>query len=47
MAWCCTEGDRAYVGERPVIDSLADELEAVVGPDVFAELRRRLGVVDP
>jgi hypothetical protein len=44
MAWCCTEGDLAYVGDRPVIDSLADELEAVVGTDVYVELRRRLGV---
>ncbi len=43
MAWCCTEGDRAYVGDRPVIDSLAEELEAVVGATVFVELRRRLG----
>ena len=24
MAWCCTEGDRAYVGDRPVVESLAD-----------------------
>jgi len=43
MAWCCTEGDAAYVGDRPVIDSLAEELEAVVGTPVFVELRRRLG----
>jgi hypothetical protein len=43
MHWCCTEGTRAYVGDRPVIDSLAEELEAVVGPTVFVELRRRLG----
>jgi len=42
MAWCCTEGERAYVGERPVIDSLAEELEAMVGTEVFVELRRRL-----
>jgi len=42
MAWCCTEGELAYVGDRPVIDSLADELEAVAGPDVYLELRRRL-----
>jgi hypothetical protein len=42
MAWCCTEGDRAYVGERPVIDSLAAELEAVVGTEVYVELRKRL-----
>jgi hypothetical protein len=43
MAWCCTEGDEAYVGERPVIESLADELAAVVGDEVFVELRRRWG----
>ncbi len=42
MAWCCTEGDRAYVGERPVVESLAGELEAIVGTEVFVELRRRL-----
>ena len=42
MAWCCTEGSRAYVGDRPVIDSLATELQAVVGTEVYVELRRRL-----
>jgi hypothetical protein len=42
MAWCCTEGDRAYVGERPVVESLGDELEALVGRPVYVELRRRL-----
>ena len=42
MAWCCTEGERAYVGDRPVIDSLADELAGVVGAEVLVELRRRL-----
>jgi hypothetical protein len=42
MAWCCTEGDRAYVGDHRVIDSMADELEAVVGADVFLTLRARL-----
>jgi len=42
MAWCCTEGERAYVGTEPVIDALADELEAMVGTEVFVELRRRL-----
>lgn len=34
MHWCCTEGERAYVGDRPVIESLAEEIEALVGPDV-------------
>ena len=42
MHWCCTEGDRAYVGDRPVVDSLAEELEALVGPDVMVEIRRRI-----
>ncbi|MDP1795172.1 MAG: hypothetical protein Q8K63_13635, partial [Acidimicrobiales bacterium] len=42
MAWCCTEGDRAYVGESPVIESLAAELADIVGPTVFVELQRRI-----
>jgi len=42
MAWCCTEGTQAYVGDRPVVDSLSEELEAIVGPAVYVELRRRL-----
>jgi hypothetical protein len=42
MAWCCTEGPLAYVGDRPVVDSLAGELEAMTGTDVYVELRRRL-----
>jgi hypothetical protein len=42
MAWCCTEGDRAYVGDRRVIDSMAEELEALVGVEVYRELRKRL-----
>ncbi|MEI6403937.1 MAG: hypothetical protein WCP59_17320, partial [Actinomycetota bacterium] len=43
MAWCCTEGTDAYVGDRPVVDSLADELTEIVGHTVYVELRRRLG----
>lgn len=43
MAWCCTEGERAYVGDRPVAESLAEELQAIAGPAVYVELRRRLG----
>ena len=42
MAWCCTEGDEAYVGDRPVIETLAEELESIVGTAVFVELRRKL-----
>jgi hypothetical protein len=44
MAWCCTEGDRAYVGDRPVIDSLGEEIAAIAGSVVFVELGRRLGL---
>ncbi len=47
MAWCCTEGERAYVGDRPVVESLGPELEAIVGPTVYLELRRRLAAPDP
>ena len=42
MAWCCTEADEAYVGDRPVIETLAEELESIVGTAVFVELRRKL-----
>jgi len=42
MAWCCTEGERAYVGEERLIDSLAEELEEMVGRPVMVEIRRRL-----
>jgi hypothetical protein len=45
FGWWCTEGDgdgRAFVGEAPVLDSMADELAAVVGTEVYVELRRRL-----
>lgn len=39
MAWCCTEGSRAYVGDLPVHESLADVLSDVVDPDVHDALR--------
>ena len=42
MAWCCTEGSLAYVGDRPVIDSPGTELEAIVGTEVIVELRHRM-----
>jgi hypothetical protein len=35
MAWCCTEGTRAYVGERPVIESMAEELQEIIGSEVY------------
>jgi hypothetical protein len=42
MAWCCTEGSDAYVGDQQVIDSLSDELTAIAGQAVLVELRKRL-----
>jgi len=42
MAWCCTEGTLAYVGDRPVIESMGEELDAIMGSEVYSELRRRL-----
>ncbi len=42
MHWCCTEEPEAYVGDRPVVESLAGELIALVGDEVYVELRRRL-----
>ncbi len=45
MAWCCTERDdgaEAYVGDVPVVESMAEELTAVVGREIFVELTKRL-----
>ena len=42
MAWCCTDEPETYVGDRPVIESLGEELEEMVGHTVFVELRSRL-----
>ena len=42
MAWCCTEGELAYVGDAPVIESMEETLSALVGRGVYVELRRRL-----
>ncbi len=45
MAWCCTErseGAEAYSGSERVVDSLAEELIALAGAEVYVELRRRL-----
>ncbi len=42
MAWCCTEEPEAYRGDRQVIDTLADEIEEMVGTPVFVELQSRI-----
>jgi hypothetical protein len=47
MAWCCTEGTSAYVGDRPVIETLGAELEEITGTAVYLELRRRMTGAEP
>ncbi len=42
MAWCCTEGERAYVGDSTVVESHGEAIEASVGHTLYVELRRRL-----
>jgi hypothetical protein len=42
MAWVCTDGDEAYVGDTPVIESLQDELTALVGNDVYVQICKKL-----
>lgn len=49
MAWCCSEREHedrmapsAYVGDRPVAESLFDEISGLVGPDVAVEIRSRV-----
>ena len=42
MAWCCTDGTDAYVGDSSVLDSLGDELSEIIGAEVFVQLRNRL-----
>ena len=42
MAWCCTEGDNAQVGRQTTADELADELQALVGPEVAVAIRDRV-----
>ncbi len=41
MAWCCTEGPEAYIGEVPVIESLGAEIAEIVGEPVWVELRKK------
>lgn len=42
IAWCCTEEPETYIGESTVVVSLEEELTAIVGPEVYVEIRRRL-----
>lgn len=49
MAWCCTEGageGSAYDGAHPAAETLADELAALVGPEVAVAIRARVADTD-
>jgi len=39
MAWCCTEGENAQAGDQTTAEELADELQALVGPEVAVAIR--------
>ncbi len=41
MAWCCTEADEPLIGSVLVAESLGEELEALVGPEVAVAIRER------
>ncbi len=43
MAWICTDEPESYVGTNPVIDSLSEELQALMGPKLYREVRVRMG----
>jgi hypothetical protein len=40
--WWCTEAPEAFTGTKPVVESMADELRAMVGDKVYARLRAYL-----
>ena len=45
LAWCCTDRaaqPSAYTGGDPVAETMADELQAIVGPEVAVEIRARI-----
>jgi len=42
LAWCCTEDPEAFSGDRAAAETLADELTALVGPEVAVAIQRRV-----
>jgi hypothetical protein len=43
MAWWCTEGMDAFVGERTVLESEESTLRVLFGDALYDDIRRRLG----
>ena len=42
FAWWCTEAPEAFIGSVPVYREMAGELEAMVGPAVYATITKLL-----
>ena len=42
MAWCCPDEPEPYVADGPVIETLATEVAALVGPEVAVAIRDRV-----
>lgn len=42
IAWCCTEEPEPFSGDDMVIDSLAEELQALTGQEVWVEIKTRI-----
>ena len=42
MAWWCFDEPEPYTGAAPVAESMAEELEALVGPEVAVAIRARI-----
>jgi hypothetical protein len=40
MASWCIEAHATYIGSDTVVEQLAEEIEAIVGPDVAVQIRR-------
>ena len=40
--WWCTEDPEAFVGHRPVVDELADEITELIGPALYNWLRKEI-----
>jgi hypothetical protein len=38
MNWCCTEEPEAYVGDRPVVESMRDELTEIAGGGISCSI---------
>ncbi len=42
VSWWCTSATHAHIGSEPVFSALRDELTAICGPAIYAELRAQL-----